>query len=75
MQEPAEPSEESIDPESSAGVSPVIIGLIVGLFVLIIGLYFVLVERPRIKRRNAYYRKRELRRKFYSDDNYFDLDL
>lgn len=76
LQELAEPSEESIDPKSSAGeFRPVIIGLIVGLFVLIIGLYFVLVERPRIKRRNAYYRKRELRRKFYSDDNYFDLDL
>jgi D-alanyl-D-alanine carboxypeptidase len=51
---------------------PVIIGMIVGLFVLVIGLYFVLVERPRLKRRNAYYKKRASRRS-YRDDDFLDL--
>lgn len=51
---------------------PVIIGGIVGLFVLITGLYFVLVERPRLKRRSAYYKKRA-HRKLYKDDDFLDL--
>lgn len=51
---------------------PIIIGLIVGIFVLIIGLYFVLVERPRLKRRKAYYKKRAERKRYY-DDNFLDL--
>lgn len=63
-------SSQSEAPERS--FRPVIIGLIVGIFVLIIGLYFVLVEMPRIKRRNAYYKKRAERKK-YLDDNYIDL--
>lgn len=66
-------STDNIKPESSDGYfRPVIIGLIVGLFVLIIGLYFVLVERPRLKRRKAYYKKRA-KRKRYLDDNFLDL--
>ncbi|NLJ97214.1 MAG: D-alanyl-D-alanine carboxypeptidase [Clostridiales bacterium] len=52
---------------------PIIIGLIVGGFVLIIGLYFVLVERPRLKRRSNYLKKRANRRRNYSDDDYLDL--
>lgn len=62
-------------PDKASGnrdLRPVIIGGIVGLFVLIIGLYFVLVERPRIRRQNAYYKKRA-RRKLYQDDDFLDL--
>lgn len=56
-------------PEKSGGYfRPVIIGIIVGLFVLIIGLYFVLVERPRLKRRSVYYKKKAERRSFKDDD-------
>lgn len=58
--------------KSSGSLRPVIIGAIIGLFALIIGLYFVLVERPRLKRRSAYYRKRA-RRKLYNDDDFLDL--
>jgi D-alanyl-D-alanine carboxypeptidase (penicillin-binding protein 5/6) len=63
-----------IEPEASGGnLRPIIIGLIVGLFVLIVGLYFVLVERPRLKRRNAYYKKRANRKREFLDDDYLDL--
>lgn len=68
------PSVIDTEPESSGGdFRPVIIGLIVGVFVLVIGLYFVLVERPRLKRRNAYYEKRAKRKQLYSDDTFLDL--
>lgn len=63
---------ESQAESSDRSFRPLIIGLIVGFFVLIIGLYFVLVELPRIKRRNAYYKRRAERKK-YLDDNYLDL--
>ncbi|HKL80643.1 MAG TPA: D-alanyl-D-alanine carboxypeptidase family protein [Mobilitalea sp.] len=74
------PEEEVVvtAPEKVASVNsggylrPIIIGIIVGLFVLIIGLYFVLVERPRLKRRSAYYKKKANRRS-YKDDNFMDL--
>lgn len=67
-------SSETIEHETSSGYfRPIIIGLIVGLFVLVIGLYFVLVERPRLKRKSAYYKKRANRKQYYSDDNYLDL--
>lgn len=68
-----EPSQD-LDIESSDGYfRPIIIGLIVGGFVLLIGLYFVLVERPRLKRRNNYLKKRANRRKQYTNDDYLDL--
>lgn len=54
--------------KSSGSLRPVIIGGIVGLFVLVFGLYFVLIERPRLKRKNAYYKKRAHRRKYNNDD-------
>lgn len=67
-------SGEAIEPSAHTGgyLRPIIIGSIIGLFVLVIGLYFVLVERPRLKRRNAYYKKRASRRS-YKDDDYLDL--
>jgi D-alanyl-D-alanine carboxypeptidase len=67
------PTDETVPPGKTKGsLRPVIIGGIVGLFVLVIGLYFVLVERPRLKRRNAYYKKRA-NRKIYKDDDFLDL--
>ncbi|WP_276929215.1 D-alanyl-D-alanine carboxypeptidase family protein [Herbinix luporum] len=75
INEPAQPSSDN-EPtlETSEGsLRPIIIGVIVGLFVLIVGLYFIFVERPRIKRRRAYLRKRANRRRYYSNDSYLDL--
>lgn len=63
----------SVTEENKVSYRPVIIGLIVGLFALVIGLYFVLVERPRLKRRSAYYKKRALRKASFQDDDYLDL--
>jgi D-alanyl-D-alanine carboxypeptidase len=64
---------EDISPvKADKSLRPVILGGIVGLFILIIILYFVLVEAPRLKRRNAYYKKRA-KRKSYKDDDYLDL--
>lgn len=71
---PSVPSVESPEPETSGGYfRPIIIGIIVGIFVLIIGLYFVLVERPRLKRRSAYNKKRANRKQYFSDDTFLDL--
>ena len=58
--------------KADKSLRPIILGGIVGLFVLIIILYFVLVEAPRLKRRNAYYKKRA-KRKSYKDDDFLDL--
>ncbi len=58
--------------EPSRPLRPIIIGIIIGIFVLVIGLYFVIVERPRLRRRKAFYRKRA-NRKLYQDDHYLDL--
>lgn len=70
----SQPSDKTPGHDTSDGhFRPIIIGLIVGLFVLIVGLYFVLVERPRLKRRNAYYKKRANRKRDFSDDNFLDL--
>ncbi len=55
-----------------SSLRPIILGGIIGLFVLIAVLYFILVERPRLKRRSAYYKKRA-RRKLYRDDDYLNL--
>ncbi len=68
-----EPDEPSAPIQEEGGsLRPIIIGSIIGLFLLIIILYFVLVERPRLKRRNAYYRKRARRRR-YDNDDFLDL--
>ncbi len=71
--EPTAAAPASPTTEDKVTYRPIIIGLIVGLFALIIGLYFVLVERPRLKRRNAYYKKRALRKSSFQDDDYLDL--
>lgn len=67
-------TENNQSPSSSTkgSIRPIIIGSIVGVFVLVIGLYYVLVEKPRLERRRAYYKKRA-ERKRYMDDNYLDL--
>lgn len=58
--------------KSEGSLRPIIIGVIVGLIIIAIGLYYILIERPRLKRKNAYYRKRALR-KLYRDDDFLDL--
>ncbi len=65
------PADRSTE-KSGSNLRPIILGSIIGLFVIIVILYFILVERPRLKRRSAYYKKRA-RRKAYQDDNYLDL--
>jgi len=70
---PETPADGTTSSEKSNGsLRPIIIGAIIGLFALIFGLYFVLVERPRLKRRSAYYRKRARRKQFH-DDDFLDL--
>lgn len=64
--------DESIPEESVDSLRPLIIGAIVGVLLLIIGFYFVFVERPRLKRRNAYKKKRANRR-LYQNDDFLDL--
>lgn len=58
--------------KSGSGLRIFIIGVIIGVFLLVIGLYFIFIERPRLKRRNAYYKKRAIRKR-YQDNNYLDL--
>jgi len=64
--------EDSSTQKSSGSLRPIILGAIVGLFAIIIILYYLLVERPRLKRRNAYYKKRAHRKHFH-DDDFLDL--
>ncbi len=64
--------ETPTESKSSGNLRPIIIGCIVGLLILLAGLYYVFVERPRLKRRSAYYKKRALRRT-YRDDDFLDL--
>lgn len=49
-----------------------VIGGVLGLVAISIGLYYFLIERPRLRRRHAYYKKRASR-KSYRDDDYLDL--
>ncbi len=65
------PTDSSTE-NSGSNLRPIILGGIIGLFVIIVILYFVLVERPRLKRRSAYYKKRA-RRKTYQDDDFLNL--
>ncbi len=58
--------------KKESNLRPVILSGIIGLFILIAILYFILVERPRLKRRSAYYKKRA-RRKTYQEDDFLDL--
>ncbi len=66
------PKETISEKAEKSSLRPIILGSIIGLFVLILLLYFILVERPRLKRRSAYYKKRA-RRKLYRDDDYLNL--
>ncbi len=63
---------DSSPEKSGSNLRPIILGGIIGLFVIIVILYFVLVERPRLKRRSAYYKKKA-RRKSYQNDDFLDL--
>lgn len=66
------PEQSSSTPEPKTTLKPVIIGAIIGFLALLIGLYFVLIERPRLKRKNSYYRRRKHRFKKDKDD-FFDF--
>jgi D-alanyl-D-alanine carboxypeptidase (penicillin-binding protein 5/6) len=68
----ASPDNDSSPTKSGGSLRPIIIGGIVGFLVLVIILYFIFIERPRLKRRNAYYKKRS-RRKSFKDDDFMDL--
>ena len=52
-------------------LKPIIIAVILGIIVILALLYYFFVERPRIKRRKAYYEKRRLHR-LYSDKDIFN---
>lgn len=65
------PSDTSVE-KADKSLRPIILGGIIGLFVLIIILYFVLVEAPRLRRKNAYYKKRA-KRKSHKGDDFLDL--
>ena len=65
------PSEPELE-KSSGKLRPIIIGVIISFIVLVAGLYFLFVERPRLKRRNAY-NKRRANRKSYQFDDFLDL--
>jgi D-alanyl-D-alanine carboxypeptidase len=69
---PTDSPKDSTPEKADVSLRPIIFGCIVGLFLLIIALYFILVERPRLKRRSAYYKKRA-HRKHYKDDDFLDL--
>lgn len=49
-----------------------IIGGIVGLIIIVAILYYLIIERPRLRRKHAYYRKRALRKR-HRDDDFLDL--
>ena len=58
---------------SSGSLRLVIIGIIVGLLIIVFSLYYMLIERPRLKRRNAYYKKRAHHKRSYKDEDFLDL--
>jgi len=47
---------------------PIILGVIAGIILILSGLYYIFIERPRLKRRKAYYKKRANRRSLHGDD-------
>lgn len=58
---------------TTGGLYPIILGIIAGILILLLSLYYIFVERPRLKRRKAYYKKRANRRRYYNNDDYLDL--
>ncbi len=58
--------------KSGGGLQLFIIGGLIGLVALVIIAYYIVVERPRLKRKHAYYKKRA-QRKLYQNDDYLDL--
>lgn len=54
--------------KSGGNFLPFIIGGIVGFIIIAIIIYYFIVERPRLKRRHAYYKKRALHKRFHNDD-------
>lgn len=63
---------DTSEQKAEGSLRPIILFGIVGFIILLLGLYYYFIERPRLKRRSAYYKKRA-RRKLYRDDDYLDL--
>ena len=61
----AEPEEDSSEP---VDLRPIIIGVIVGIAVLLVGLYLIFVEYPHRKKRKAYMERRRQRMETYRRD-------
>jgi len=59
-------------PKSTGKLYPIILGVIAGIFLVLIALYYLFIERPRLKRRKAYYNKRANRKSHHGDD-FLDL--
>lgn len=73
IKNPAEnTNNDNIESKTTGGLYPIILGIIAGLLLLLFSLYYIFVERPRLKRRKAYYKKRANRRMHYNDD-FIDL--
>ncbi len=70
-EKPADTPSETSPPEKSGRPLVIIICVAAGLLVLAVALYYFIIERPRLKRRKAYYRKRANRK--YHDDKFLDL--
>jgi D-alanyl-D-alanine carboxypeptidase len=64
--------QETLSAEPAINLRPVIIGAIIGILALLLGFYFVLIERPRLRRKKVYYRSRRHRRK-HDNDDFFDF--
>jgi len=69
------PGEQVVEEEipdqlkSTGDLRPIIIGVIIGFIVLLFGLYYAFVERPRLKRKSAYYKKKQNRKSFLDNDH------
>ncbi len=67
-----EDSSDASDQYRTYSLKPIIIGIIVGVIIIALILYFVFVELPYRRRRNAYHQKKK-RKKNSSDKSYLDL--
>lgn len=65
-------NEDNTEPKSTGRLYPVILGILAGILIFILFLYYIFIERPRLKRRKAYYKKRANRNKHHKDD-FMDL--
>lgn len=62
----------SVEQEKETDLRPVIIGVVVGIVVLLIGLYIIFIELPHRRRRKAYFERRRRRMEAYRRESEFD---